>query len=55
MEQSAFALIRDEYYRLRGWDVQTGLQTGVKMKELGLEDISRQLERLKLLKLDHDY
>jgi aldehyde:ferredoxin oxidoreductase len=27
----------DEYYRARGWDVETGLPTGEKLAELGLE------------------
>jgi aldehyde:ferredoxin oxidoreductase len=31
----------DEYYRARGWDVQTGLPTEEKLKELGLSDPSR--------------
>jgi aldehyde:ferredoxin oxidoreductase len=28
----------DEYYRARGWDVQSGLPTGEKLQELGLRD-----------------
>jgi hypothetical protein len=31
--------MKDEYYRLRGWDVATGLQTETNLEELGLGDI----------------
>jgi aldehyde:ferredoxin oxidoreductase len=35
----------DEYYRLRGWDVQTGWPTAEKLRELGLEEAIEQLDR----------
>jgi aldehyde:ferredoxin oxidoreductase len=40
---SAGAVLRldpmlDEYYHARGWDVETGLPTEDKLRELGLED-----------------
>jgi len=28
--------MKDEYYRLRGWDVETGLPKKEKLEELGL-------------------
>ena len=36
-------LMLDEYYRARGWDVKTGLQTYEKLAELGLSDIAEEL------------
>ena len=33
----------DEYYALRGWDVQTGIPTRAKLRELGLEDVADRL------------
>jgi aldehyde:ferredoxin oxidoreductase len=33
----------DEYYALRGWDVQTGIPTRAKLLELGLEDVADRL------------
>jgi aldehyde:ferredoxin oxidoreductase len=27
----------DDYYRVRGWDIETGIPTGTKLKELGLD------------------
>jgi aldehyde:ferredoxin oxidoreductase len=30
----------DEYYRLRGWDPETGWPTEEKLRELGLEEAS---------------
>jgi len=32
-----FSAILDEYYRERGWDLETGKPTAEKLKELGLE------------------
>ena len=33
----------DEYYRLRGWDVGTGIPTRAKLQELGLESVADRL------------
>ena len=41
--------MKDEYYRLRGWDVATGLQTGAKLEQIGLQDIAADLEGRELL------
>ncbi len=38
-----FEKLKDEYYRLRGWDVATGLQTAAVLSKLGLEDVARDL------------
>lgn len=45
-----FEKLKSEYYKLRGWDVDSGLQTSAKLKELQLEDIARDLEKKELLK-----
>ena len=39
LDKDKFEKLKDEYYRLRGWDVKTGLQTRAKLEELDLEDI----------------
>jgi aldehyde:ferredoxin oxidoreductase len=36
----------DEYYTLRGWDVETGRPTAAKLKELGLADVAEELAGL---------
>jgi aldehyde:ferredoxin oxidoreductase len=36
----------DEYYRVRGWDPETGLQTNAKLKELGLHHLIPELEKV---------
>jgi aldehyde:ferredoxin oxidoreductase len=36
----------DEYYELRGWDVETGLIKRQKLEELGLKDIADELQSL---------
>jgi len=35
--------MKDEYYRLRNWDVATGLQTGKMLKDLDLEEVASDL------------
>jgi aldehyde:ferredoxin oxidoreductase len=35
----------DEYYKLRGWDPVTGLQTRKCLEELDLEIVAEDLER----------
>jgi aldehyde:ferredoxin oxidoreductase len=36
----------DDYYKVRGWDVKTGLPTRKKLEELGLKDVAETLEKL---------
>ena len=45
VEKEAFEMMKDEYYRLRGWDIKSGLQTKAKLEEVGLSDIVGDLER----------
>jgi aldehyde:ferredoxin oxidoreductase len=35
--------MKDDYYRLRGWDVTSGLPTSARLQALGLEDVARDL------------
>lgn len=39
VDKEQFEGMKDEYYRLRGWDVATGLQTKKNLEEVGLDDI----------------
>jgi aldehyde:ferredoxin oxidoreductase len=36
-------IMLDEYYRARGWDVETGLPTRAKLEELELNDAAEEL------------
>ncbi|MFC2000647.1 aldehyde ferredoxin oxidoreductase N-terminal domain-containing protein [Chloroflexota bacterium] len=45
VDREAFEKMKDEYYELRQWDVATGLQTLTKLRDLGLEDVARDLEQ----------
>ncbi len=38
-----FEKMKDEYYRFRGWDISTGLQTQEKLEELDLNEIAEGL------------
>ena len=49
VERDGFEKMKDEYYTLRGWDVETGLQTKAELKRLGLEEITDGLEKLGLV------
>jgi len=42
-------LLLDEYYELRGWDVESGLIKRQKLEELGLKDIADELQSLNQL------
>ena len=45
-----FENLKSEYYELRGWDVESGLQTRARMEELELSDVADDLEKRRLLK-----
>ena len=48
LDREKFAVLLDEYYTLRGWDVATGRPTAAKLRELGLADVAQELTRLGL-------
>jgi aldehyde:ferredoxin oxidoreductase len=50
VERDKFEAMMSEYYALRGWDVASGFQTRIKLRELGLTDIANNLEKRGLLK-----
>jgi aldehyde:ferredoxin oxidoreductase len=41
-----FKYLLDEYYKLRGWDVETGLLTKDTLERLGLKDVADELKGL---------
>ena len=45
VDKENFDKMKNEYYQLRGWDVESGLQTSVKLKKLDLGDIAEELGR----------
>ncbi|MFC1920224.1 aldehyde ferredoxin oxidoreductase N-terminal domain-containing protein [Chloroflexota bacterium] len=45
-----FETMKDEYYKLRGWDVESGYPTETRLKELDLADIADDLNERGLLK-----
>jgi aldehyde:ferredoxin oxidoreductase len=49
LDRGMFESLKDEFYRLRGWDVATGLQTRAKLEQLGLGDIVDDLKQRRLL------
>ena len=50
LDRSDFENLKSEFYRIRGWDVPSGLQKRAKLEELGLSDVAQTLEREGLLR-----
>jgi aldehyde:ferredoxin oxidoreductase len=50
IERKEFEKMKDEYYRLRGWDETSGLQTKAGLEALDLGDIAAGLKKKGLLK-----
>ncbi|MFC1873588.1 aldehyde ferredoxin oxidoreductase C-terminal domain-containing protein, partial [Chloroflexota bacterium] len=48
LDKAKFEEIKKEFYGLRGWDADSGLQTKEKLRELDLGDIAVELEKQKL-------
>ncbi len=45
-----FEKLKDDYYELRGWDVETGLPKAATLRDFGLEDVAMDLGKRGLLK-----
>jgi aldehyde:ferredoxin oxidoreductase len=50
VDRAEFEKMKSEYYELRGWDVESGLQTKAKLEELDLDDVAVDLGKRGLLK-----
>ena len=48
MDVDGYGKLLDEYYKLRGCDLETGIPTREKLEELGLGDVADDLERRQL-------
>jgi len=49
VDRGEFETLKDEYYRLRGWDIETGLQTQGRLEMLELNDVAKDLKQRKLV------
>ena len=45
LESAKFEKMKDEYYTLRGWDIDTGTPTRETLEQYGLGDVAEDLER----------
>jgi len=50
VDRADFENLKSEYYGLRGWDVESGLPTESKLRELELEDVASDLKSRGLLR-----
>lgn len=46
LDRAKWEALKDEYYRSRGWNVETGIPTRAKLEALGLKDVADKLEKL---------
>jgi aldehyde:ferredoxin oxidoreductase len=49
VDREKFEKMKNEYYQLRGWDLQTGLLKEDTLQKLGLEDIIEPLKEREIL------
>lgn len=49
IDREQFEQMKTDYYRLRGWDSATGLQTQESMKRLGMSDITAEMKERGIL------
>jgi len=47
LDKEGFRKAMDQYYKTRGWDVETGIPTREKLEELDLKDVADELESCK--------
>ena len=50
LDRGKYEEMRREFYELRGWDTETGLQKAETLDRLGMSDLARELKRIGLLK-----
>jgi len=50
VDRADFENLKNEYYGLRGWDIESGLPTEKKLHELGLNDVAADLKSRDLLR-----
>jgi len=44
LDREQWEALKDRYYELRGWDVDTGVPTRAKLEELGMKDVADKLQ-----------
>jgi len=44
LDSKQWEALKDRYYELRGWDVDTGVPTRAKLEELGMKDVADKLQ-----------
>jgi aldehyde:ferredoxin oxidoreductase len=45
MDRNKFEEMKDRYYKLRGWDMTTGVPNRATLESLGLQDVANELEK----------
>jgi aldehyde:ferredoxin oxidoreductase len=49
LDRDVFETMRKEYYELRGWDSESGLQKAATLERIGLPEIAHDLQKMDLI------
>ena len=49
IDRKQYAKLLDEYYKLRGCDLDTGIPTEAKLEEMGLGDVAKDMAKREIL------
>ena len=49
LDRNVFETMRKEYYELRGWDSESGLQKAETLERIGLSEIAQDLKNMYLI------
>ena len=55
LDHRKFLSLLENYYRLRGWDLDRGRPTRSKLRQLGLDDVAQELDRAGLIAPETDH
>ena len=45
IDKKKFEALKDRFYKLRGWDVETGCPKRERLEQLGMKDVADELEK----------
>ena len=47
LDKEKFKKMLEDYYKIRGWDIETGIPTKKTLEKLGLQDVAKELKKIK--------
>jgi len=46
LDAETLEMLKDAYYKYRGWDLATGIPTPAKLKELGMDELIEDVKKM---------